>query len=162
MKRMVVAIVLFAVIMVEEAYTSDLELARKFSPILVLAEDTGNKWGDIRVIKPEPVEIRTHMAGANFYVTNWREFNKFNPPLVFPHVDFARSHFALIPQNYEYPGIPAPNYPNTTYTIETLPFQYPGNDPAGWNASYFGEESESGDVSGGSAVPQRPDLDPRI
>ena len=52
-----VAITLFALLIVEEGYASDLELTRKFSPILVLTEDTGDSWGDIRVTKPEPVEM---------------------------------------------------------------------------------------------------------
>ena len=43
-------------------------LARKFAPILILTEETGGLWGDIRVTKPEPVEI----AGADSAANIWR------------------------------------------------------------------------------------------
>ena len=59
MKSMI-AVVLLASLRVAETYAtpeSDLRLAQKFSPILILTEETGDEWGDIRVIKPEPVEI---------------------------------------------------------------------------------------------------------
>ncbi|MCY3735781.1 MAG: hypothetical protein OXG13_05235, partial [Gemmatimonadaceae bacterium] len=168
--RMVAA--LFALLLVEKAYTSDLELARKFSPILILTEDTGNRWGDIRVTKPEPVGIMgahsanslqfhldTHLAGGDFFVSNWRDFNEFDPPPAFPNVDFANNLFAHLGKTHEYSGVPAQGYLNTTYRIQTLPFQYPGNDPTGWNATYFGEEAGS-DASGSAVVPERPALDP--
>ena len=58
--RNVIAVLLLALLRVAETYAnpdSDSLLAYKFSPILILTEDTGDRWGDIRVTKPEPVEI---------------------------------------------------------------------------------------------------------
>ena len=37
--------------------TDEDRLAKMFSPILILTEETGGKWGDIKVQKPEPVGI---------------------------------------------------------------------------------------------------------
>lgn len=59
MKSRILAVIVVSYLMgIKEAGTdtgSDLALASKFPPILVLTQDTGNRWEDIRVTKPEPV-----------------------------------------------------------------------------------------------------------
>ena len=50
---------LFAAFKAVEAATETnaTRLAKMFSPILILTEETGGEWGDIIVTKPEPVGI---------------------------------------------------------------------------------------------------------
>ncbi len=56
MPFMIVVLTLFAGLMVTESEAAtDAELkalAEKFSPILILAQETGRKWGNIKVLKP--------------------------------------------------------------------------------------------------------------
>lgn len=70
MSFVIVSLTLFAVLTIKDAdaETDAEQLAKKFSPILVLTEDTGGKWGDIGVLKvhrvlkslykPIPTDIR--------------------------------------------------------------------------------------------------------
>ena len=95
---------------------SDLKLARKFSPILILTEDTGNRWGDIRVIKPEPVEIVGADSLSNLYFTaksldqrtrivsdtlgiNWHPRIDKDQIESNCNVDFSMNRFALLASN---------------------------------------------------------------
>ena len=57
---------------------SDSLLAKRFSPILILAKETGHKWGDIKVIKPEPVEIMGAQSAENlrFWAVSGTNQNK--------------------------------------------------------------------------------------
>ena len=63
MARVLAVMTLLSMLMVDEAEAdavSDSLLARKFSPILILTEETSTKYDKeepIRVLKPEPVEI---------------------------------------------------------------------------------------------------------
>ena len=69
MKHWMVAVTWFALLLVGNAYeslASDLDLARKCSPILILTEDTE---GEYRVLKPEPVEIVGADSLSNLYFT---------------------------------------------------------------------------------------------
>ena len=57
MTFVIVALTLFTGLIVVDAEAdavSDSLLAKTFSPILVLTEDTGGEWGNIEVLKPEP------------------------------------------------------------------------------------------------------------
>ena len=78
MKHRKVVVTLAALFMVvEEAYAdraSDLELAHKFSPILILTEDTSGEHGNISVLKPEPVEIVGADSSSNLWVSAY-EYN---------------------------------------------------------------------------------------
>ena len=60
MSLMIVALTLFAILVPADAE----RLADMFSPILILAKETGQKWGDIKVTKPEPVEIMGATSAA--------------------------------------------------------------------------------------------------
>ena len=161
MKRRLVVITLFALLLVEEAYTSDLELARKFSPILVLTEDTGDRWGDIRATKPEPVEIvNAQLADSIRFkiynkssglslrgVSDWRSLNlnNWNPPL--PTIDFSQNHFAFLPREYTGgPFLGGEQYAYGQYIIESY-FDYPGKKPTVWNNTYFGSRPKAGSHS---------------
>ncbi len=93
MKCRMVIITLLALLMVEDAYAdpaSDLALARKFSPILILTEETGGQWGDIRVIKPEPVQIVNTGSSSDL----WFEVRALTPngdmPSGTPSLSFER------------------------------------------------------------------------
>ncbi len=60
MKHRIVVVALLASFFIEDAYADpagDLALARKFSPILILTKETSGEYGNVRVTKPEPVEI---------------------------------------------------------------------------------------------------------
>ncbi len=63
MKRTVGEIALIGLLRVEGAYTSDLELAPKFSPIVRFTEDPGNNGRDIRVTRPEPGRFEARSKG---------------------------------------------------------------------------------------------------
>ena len=47
--------------------TDEDRLAKMFSPILILTEETGGKWGDIKVQKPEPVGIMGATSADNIW-----------------------------------------------------------------------------------------------
>ena len=67
---MIAVLTLFTglIIVDSEADTvSDSLLAKMFSPILILTEETGHRWGDIIVSKPEPVEIMGAMSADNIW-----------------------------------------------------------------------------------------------
>lgn len=49
------------------AEADELELAKMFSPMLILTEETGGKWGDIKVTKPEPVNIMGATSADNIW-----------------------------------------------------------------------------------------------
>ena len=127
MKHRIVVVTLFALLMVEYAYADvadDLELAHKFSPILILTEETGGKWGDISVIKPEPVEIVGADSSSNlWYIAKDLRGDKqiasaprrrYHPSpneddieAVCPHLDFSANQFAFLTDNCQiaYSGI---------------------------------------------------------
>ena len=122
--RSMIAVVLLALLRVAETYAnpeSDLLLAHKFSPILILTEETGDEWGDIRVIKPEPVEIvgadsaknlwfeitgekksGTSTNTVTFRKVTWQSFSTWEPSLTIPNVNFSTNQFAFLPQSYEH------------------------------------------------------------
>lgn len=127
MKHRIVVVTLFALLMVEYAYADvadDLELARKFSPILILTEETGGKWGDISVTKPEPVEIVGADSSSNLWYiakdlrgdrqTTSAPRRRYHPSpdesdieAVCPHLDFSANQFAFLTDNCQisYNGI---------------------------------------------------------
>ena len=60
LSRLVACTLFVGFIVTETQAATDAELealAEMFSPILILTKEIGDKWGDIKVIKPEPVEI---------------------------------------------------------------------------------------------------------
>ena len=50
-----------------DAETEAEQLAKMSSPILILTEETGGKWGDIMVTKPEPVGIMGARSADNLH-----------------------------------------------------------------------------------------------
>ena len=50
-----------------DAETNEERLAKLFSPILILTEETGGKWGNIKVTKPEPVGIMGATSADNIW-----------------------------------------------------------------------------------------------
>ncbi len=160
MKGRIIAITLFALLMVEDGYADrNLELARKFSPILVLTEETGGQWGDIRVTKPEPVEIVNAQSADSIRfkiynilgqqlggVLDWRSLNlnNWNPPIA--TIDFSQNRFAFLSRKYT--GRPFLEgeqyaYAYAQYIIESY-FDYPGKEPRVWNDTYFGSGPRAG------------------
>ena len=141
---------------------SDLALAQKFSPILILTEETSGKYGDIRVTKPEPVEI----VGANSVSNLWFEAYdlggsrvtaaavsaNWNPSIStmitqwYPDgdVDFRQNMFAFFTKaSRSYGGFP-PGESAGNYIVKKPHFDYPGPTPAKWNSTYFGDEPQAG------------------
>ena len=47
-----------------DAETEAEQLAKVFSPILILTEETGGKWGDIIVTKPDQAGTCGHHGGS--------------------------------------------------------------------------------------------------
>ena len=72
MKRWMVAVTWFALLLVgnaHESLASDLDLAHKCSPILILTKDTE---GEYSVLKPEPVEIVGADSSSNLWFEVFR------------------------------------------------------------------------------------------
>ena len=65
MKRTVAVFALIALLKVEGACTSDLELAPTFSPTVRFTEDTG-RWGDLLVTRPEQVGFMGAQSASAF------------------------------------------------------------------------------------------------
>ena len=161
MVLMSAAITLFAILIVDEAQatSNDELLAKKFSPILILTEDTSGKYGEIPVIKPEPISIMSAPQSADSIrfqlynrlgqqvrgVFDWRSLANWSPSPVSPNVDFSQNRFAFLGfLGDEYTG--KPSLEGTTYAYgqyTLIPyFDYPGKGTKGWNAAYFGENGK--------------------
>ena len=71
MPFVIVSLTLLTALMTEDADAATdaelLALAKKFSPVLILTEETGHKWGDIKVLKPEPVNIMGATSADNIW-----------------------------------------------------------------------------------------------
>ena len=86
MSRTIAVIILLSMLMVDEAgadAASDLRLAKMFSPILILAEETGTVYDEtvpIRVIKPEPVEIVFGQSADSLRFSYYEQHPEANPP----------------------------------------------------------------------------------
>lgn len=67
---------LLAVFLFSDAYANttidSLALAHKFSPILILTEATSREFGNIRVTKPEPVEIVDADSSSSLWASAYR------------------------------------------------------------------------------------------
>ncbi len=162
MSFVIVVLTLFAVIGVAKAdAASDLELAKKFSPILILAEETGHKWGDVKVIKPEPVEIMGATSADNVWISSFDLNDDWvaegvigdNPsPITLedfeencPKVDFSANKFAFLTPgcSFIHRGI----HPNGVgFSGRVRPhFNYPGKTPKAWNDTYLGSGPYAGE-----------------
>ena len=126
MKLLLVIGILFAVLMATATdaadAASDSLLARMFSPILILTEDTGGKYGDIRVIQPEPVDIVSaqfadsirfdvyNNRGQKLGSYDWRSLDNWDPLLIPLSIDFSQNRFAFLfhrdDRAYKYTGKP--------------------------------------------------------
>ena len=167
MPFVIVALTLFAVLMVADAdaQTDAERLAKMFSPILVLTEDTGGKWGDIEVLTPEPVEIMGAQSAENIWFSsrdlNGKERSRitqglsgdYNPPINLetveancPKVDFSANKFAFLTSDCyaSYDRI----HPNgVAFSGYVYPdhFNYPGETPEEWNNTYLGTGKYAGE-----------------
>ena len=167
--RIIRVVLLFAMLIAKGADAISDEdkekLAEMFSPILILTEETRKVYDEtvpIRVMKPEPVRIisaqyadsirfqarrqrndLSEYAGGAF---DWKSFANWEPPLVFPGVNFSQNRFAFPFRSYRYTGRPViggQRYDYGEYTLEAW-FDYPGTTAAVWNAAYFGEGAYAG------------------
>jgi len=146
-------------ILVEEmkAASNDELLAKKFSPVLILTEDTRERYGNISVIKPEPVSI-IGAQSANYIrfelynklgqqiggVFDWESLTGWDPP-IFPRVDFSQNKFAFLGDNYiGKPLIKKRRYAYGQYFLVSY-FDYPGKGTRVWDDTYFGEGAYAGD-----------------
>ncbi len=152
--------------MAKGSTSNDERLAKMFSPILVLTEETSTEYDDtepIRVIKPEPVEI----MGANSASNIWLSAYNLEPDHVasalissatFPPADINSNFRQWYPNGkvnldankfgyldhsnlkiYRATGGLVPgNY--LTYAF----FNYPGETAAEWNQNYFGNGIHAG------------------
>lgn len=141
-------VLLFAMIIAERADTisdDDKErLAKMFSPILILTEETGTEYDEtvpMRVTKPEPVGIISaqYADSVRFEIYNvsgqqvggvfdWRSFANWGPPPVFPEIDFSQNRFAFPFNSYQYTGRPViegQRYAYGQYSLVSY-FDYPG------------------------------------
>lgn len=160
MKHNLSAILLVFTFMVRDGHAvdaaSDSALAAKFSPILILTEERGGEWGDIRVLKPERVEIvgAESADSIRFRVYNvlgqkiggtrdWRslDLNNWQSPLP-SKIDFSQNRFAFLTRKYTgRPFLDGNRYARGQYLISSY-FDYPGKGPRAWNEAYFDEEGD--------------------
>ena len=141
----------------DEENTYAEQLAEMFSPILILAEETGGKWGDIKIIKPEPVEIMGAQSAENlrFFVFNYigqifghlDSYLNWDPPLAeelgSSKVFFSQNLFAFF-VNGSYSGDPpGDDIADGNYLVHAY-FDYPGTTPQEWNDAYTGSGARAG------------------
>ena len=70
MPLMIAVLTLFAALMAVDAdakTATATQLIEKFSPILILTEDTVGEYGVIKVLKPEPVGIMGAQSADNIW-----------------------------------------------------------------------------------------------
>ncbi|MYB76541.1 MAG: hypothetical protein F4X83_05490, partial [Chloroflexi bacterium] len=115
MYRMAIVASLAVLLMGDSGADTDsyLDLAHKFSPILILTEITSDDFGDIKVIKPEPVEIVGADSISNIWITaraldrtsiiTSGPRGRYHPPpneetieAGCPGVDFSKNQFAFL------------------------------------------------------------------
>ena len=166
MQCMAIVALAFLHIIIDEATAdpdSDLELAHRFSPILILTEDTDGLYP---VMRPEPVQIvgadsarslRFEIVGEDetglfdsYTITYFNEpiesLENWTPPLVFPDVSFSMNRFAFLQRLYRHNARASlPESPPETleYTIRPF-FDYPGDDPTTWRNTYEGMGPRAG------------------
>ncbi len=144
----IAALTLFAALMARdaEADTEAERLAEEFSPILILAIETGQKWGDIKVTKPEPVEIMGAQSAENLRfevsssVTQAKlgdvdSYLNWHPPLLSPNVVFSQDRFAFFVNGLDYQGDPPGDIARGTHVVKAY-FDFPGSGTTRWNAEY--------------------------
>ena len=161
----IVVVTLLALLVIKDGHadTDDklVALAHKFSPILILTEDTERPKR--RVLKPEPVRIVGAESARNLVFHYSRvdtnidggvqSFEDWTPPLqdVVRHlgVDFSQNRFASLPSSFRYGGIP-PSFSGSSFQYIIMPrFDYPGSRPEGtdeWNDTYFGTGPKAGSI----------------
>ena len=152
MYRMIIFTLLAALLMDDLGADPYLDLAHKFSPILVLTEVTSDEFGDISIIKPEPVKIMDAESADSLRIQvktlskvlgdfDWRSINSdsWNPSL-FPEVDFSQNRFAFLGggKYFGSPFLEGGLQPIGNYIISPY-FNYPGTTPALWDSVYFGK-----------------------
>ena len=154
---MIVALTLFAILMPADAdaKTDAERLAEMFSPILILTEETGHKWGDIKVTKPEPVEIMGTQSAGNLrfgvFSSGTRaksgdidSYLNWDPPLDNnSKVSFSQNKFAFFVNGWSYQGDPPGDFARGNYFVKAY-FDYPGTTPKEWNDTYFGSGARAG------------------
>ena len=137
----------------ETARNSDLALALKCSPILILTKD--KVAPKRRVIHPEPVGIvGAHSANnLHFYTFNLagkvkdiESFDGWDPSLQRPSVNFSENMFAFLTRKFTYEGVPLGFQERDRGFFTVQPhFDYPGNDQESWNDTYFGDGPHAGE-----------------
>ena len=156
MPFVIITLTLFTALMAADAdaETAAERLAKEFSPILILAEETGHKWGDIKVIKPEPVEIMGAQSAGNLRFGVFSTATKaksgdidsylnWDPPLLSPNVSFPQNKFAFFINGLDYQGDPPGDTARGAYFVKAY-FDYPGTTPKKWNDTYFGSGPRAG------------------
>ena len=134
-----------------------IELAEKFSPILILTEHPTRK--NRIVLFPEPVEIMGAESVSNLWFSFSEEPNTsgefqypasgWNPDLLityqsyFPTINFSENKFAYLPTKLIYTGRPQQDLAHGDYAVFAH-FEYPGNDKVSWNNTYTGSGPKRG------------------
>ncbi len=156
---LMIIVTLLAMITVEAEASNDELLAKKFSPILILTEDIRREYGEIPVIKPEPIDIMSAPQSADSIrfelynklgqqvggIFDWRSLANWNPSPVSSSVNFLQDSFAFLGfLSDEYTGKPlleGTAYAYGQYTLIPY-FDYPGKGTKGWNDAYSGESGK--------------------
>ena len=118
-----------------------IELAEKFSPILILTKNPTQR--DRKVIFPEPVEIMGANSVSNLWfslhtitgqflerfqypASGWSSDLRSDYQSQFSDINFSENKFASLPEVLSYTGRPPGDYATGAYRV-TAHFEYPGN-----------------------------------
>ena len=118
-----------------------IELAKKFSPILILTKNPTQP--DRKVIFPEPIEIMGAESVSNLWFSLHTVTGQFLERFQYPasgwssdlldayqslyaDIHFSENKFASLPETLSYTGRPAEDYAIGAYPV-TAHFEYPGN-----------------------------------
>ena len=151
MLLMIAILTLFAGLMAADADPET--LIEKFSPILILTEETSRKWGNIIVTKPEPVNIMGATSADNIWfkiedrLVQLSDETWFNPMDVElngetwdPRIKLLENKFAFFNGLEDLTFTATHGSENMekgkSYTLKDAHFDFSGTETNGWNAEY--------------------------
>ena len=157
MSFVIVALTLCATLIASDADAATdaelLALAKKFSPVLILTEETGHKWGDIKVLKPEPVGIMGATSADNIWFKIGNRLVQFSDETWFnstdvesngktwdPRIELLKNKFAFFNglEDLTFTATDGSDNmdPGESYTLKDAHFNFSGTGTNGWNAEY--------------------------
>ena len=156
MPFMIPVLTLFAALMAADAdakTATATELIEKFSPILILTKDTVGEYGDIKVLKPEPVNIMGATSADNIWfkidgrLVQLSDETWFDPDDVKsnentwdPRIKLLENKFAFFNglEDLTFTATDGSDNmaPGESYTLKDAHFDFSGTGTTEWDAEY--------------------------